>query len=246
MLGYAALLAVSLLWFLASGLFGPNLLKLLPRRLHPRSHVLFWLGGLYSLIFSGLTALLAAGVIIVVSWADLDRADRGVSDLWYIVLVSILPYVALAGVGSAIALVLTRLEPARAAAKETTELLLLASTPAGDFHGLPVSVLDAPYLAAALVDIHRRPTILITSFAKAQLLPDQLEAVYWHELGHAVGEHNGLNRIARVASALAPRLPLTRALPAAVAQLCEAWADQYALTKVNPDSLMSARALFEF
>jgi Zn-dependent protease with chaperone function len=246
LLAYSALLALSLVWFAGSGLFGPKLLNLLPKRMHPRFRILFWLGGLYSLGFSALTAMACAGIMLAFSWNGLDQADRGLSDLWYIVLVSILPYAAFAGLGIAAALVILRLQPAREAARETSQLLKLTSRPHADFQGLPVRMLDAGFLAAALVELDRRPTILITRQALQDLTEVEIHAVYWHELGHAVGEHNGLNRIARIAGALAPGLPLTRALPEAIRSNCEEWADVFALAKADPAALASARSKFAF
>jgi len=246
LLAYAIPLALSLIWFLVSSLLGPSLLRLLPKRLHPRFKVMLWLGGLYSMLVSVLTAIASATILIFGGWFGLKLVSAGIRNLWYVLLVSLLPWALLALTAAALAAVLTRLEPARIAARQTSQLLAHTSHALTEFHGIPVRVLELSILAATLVDTDRRPSILITRGALDSLSADELEAVYWHEFGHAVAEHNGLNRIARVSAALVPWLPLTRQLPGAVLSLCEAWADRVALQRVSAASLATARSKFTF
>jgi len=246
MLAYAAPLVLSLAWFLFSGCFGPVILNRLGPKLHPRTNVMLWLGGLFSLAFSALTALVSAAILIGASWFGLDRVTVGLGNFWYVIFLSILPWVVLgllAGLGSYL---ITRFEPARKAARETNELFESSRKPLDIFHGVAIQVLEVPLLAAALVDIDRRPTILVTRGVIDSLTESELEAVYWHEVGHAIGEHNGLNRLARFATHLIPWLPLTRDIAAAVDSGCEAWADRFALAKVEPRDLASAKDKFRF
>jgi len=246
MLAYVAPLVLSLVWFFFSGYFGPAILNRFASKLHPRATVMLWLGGLYSLAFSALTALVSAAILICASWFGLGRVTVGLGNFWYVILLSILPWVVLglmAGLGSYL---ITRFEPARQAARATNEVFKTGRRPLDTFHGVAIQVLEVPLLAAALVDIDRRPTILVTRGVLDSLSESELEAVYWHEVGHAAGEHNGLNRLAGFASSLIPWLPLTRDVAVAVDSGCEAWADRFALTKVDPAALASAAAKFRF
>lgn len=246
MLAYGAVLAFSLGWLLASGFFGPSLLRRLPAKTHPRLRLALWLGGLYSMVFSTFTALIATAVILAVGWLGSEHISPGRDNIAYVLLISVLPWVGLAVFAAVVALIITRFEPARDAAKQTTELMQRAGTAAGSFQGVPLQLLELPYLAAALVDINRRPTIVLTSAVQEQLAPKELDAVYWHELGHAFGQHNGLNRLARVARTFAPRLPLTRDIADAVEQCCEQLADRFALKRVDAADLTAAKAKFSF
>ena len=246
MLAYAAPLVLSLAWFLFSGCFGPVVLNRLGPKLHPRADVMLWLGGLFSLAFSTLTALVSSAILIGASWFGLGRVTVELGNFWYVIFLSILPRVVLgllAGLGSYL---MTRFESARKAARETNQLFESSRKPLDIFHGVAIQVLEVPLLAAALVDIDRRPTILVTRGVIDSLTESELEAVYWHEVGHAVGEHNGLNRLARFATHLIPWLPLTRDIAAAVDSGCEAWADRFALANVEPRDLASAKDKFRF
>jgi len=246
MLGYGALLGLSMFWLLASGLLGPWVLHRVASKAAPRIRLVLWLAGLYSLIFSALTALTSTAIILSISWLGLDKVTAGRGNIGYILLISMLPWAGLALFAGLVGLLITRFEPARQAARQTTELLTLAGTPAGDFQGIPVRVLDAGYLAAALIDSSKKPMILLTEEVRRLLEPEEFQAVLWHEVGHAMGQHNGLNRIARVAAAFAPRLPLCRDIANAVESACEELADDFALRHVAPGDLAAAKSKFAF
>ncbi|MEN9747890.1 MAG: hypothetical protein RLZZ603_582 [Actinomycetota bacterium] len=246
MLAYGGLLALSLSWFLLSGLFGPKFLNVITRRLPSSVSLWLWLSGLYALLFSAITAAVSLGLLIGYGWSTSSQADRGVGDLWYLFLVSVLPYVALALLGALAAAVFTRLQPALSAARSTNALLRGSSSEIRNFNGVPIRVLETNVLAAAIVEVARQPIILITRGVLETLSADELEAVYWHELGHAFGEHNGLSRIALFASTLTPWLPFTREAQWAIGDLCERSADGFAASRVDSKVLQSARQKFSF
>ncbi|MEN9737184.1 MAG: hypothetical protein RJA26_417 [Actinomycetota bacterium] len=246
MLAYGALLGLSLFWLLTSGLLGSKILLRLTPKSHPRIRLILWMGGLYSLMFSGLTAIMSTAVILSTSWLGLEKVSAGLDNIGYVLLVSVLPWAGLALFAGLIGLIITRFEPARQAARQTNELLSLAGKPAQDFQGLPVRVLDAGYLAAALIESSKKPMILITEEVRRRLEPREFHAVLWHEVGHAIGQHNGLNRLARVAAAFAPRLPLCRDIANAVESACEELADDFALRHVEPRDLAAAKSKFAF
>jgi len=246
MLPYGCLLATALGLFLVSGFLGPQFLGFSLRNARPGLRLWAWLGGLYSLAFSSLTALACLAVLIGSGWSNSSKANRGLGDLWYLVLVSALPYIALASLGILIASAITKLQPAVAAAKETTDLLLLKSRESETFRGIPVRILEANHPAAALVVVENQPSILITRGATIDLSKEELDAVLWHELGHALGRHNSLNRLARVACVLTPWLPLTRDLSTVVEHSCEEIADRFALKHASMDALLGAKSKFKF
>ena len=246
MVAYGSLLALSLVWFFFTGFVGPRLISRGHSWLPSETQLWLWLGGLYSLIFSALTAAVCLGILIWNGWVSSPEAGHGVEDLWYLFLVSVLPYLALAILGALFAAAFTKLQPAIEAAKETNELLKVSSAVQTTFEGIQVRLLEIPYLAAALVEVERRPMILVTRGALNALTAEEVEALYWHEVGHGIGEHNGLTRIARFASALLPWLPLARESAGAVAKICEHLADSFAASKVGVDALKSAHEKFAF
>jgi Zn-dependent protease with chaperone function len=246
LIAYGGILALSLVWCLLSGVFGARLLRKLAKRLSPATQLWLWFGGLYALLFSALTSTICLGVLIWYGWTISPEIDHGPGNLWYLFIISVLPYIALALVGAALAAVFTKLQPAIEAASKTNEYLKLSSGEHTEFGGIRVRVLESDILAAALVDVEHRPLILVTRGVLKSLNEHELEAVYWHELGHGIGEHNGLTRIARFASVLVPWLPLAREAGGAVSAICERLADQYAATHVGAEALESAHAKFTF
>jgi Zn-dependent protease with chaperone function len=246
MLGYGALLALSLGWLAVSGSVTPLFINRVLFRVHARLRLILWFGALYSPLFSGITAIICTGVLVTSSWFGLEHVSAGLDNLGYVLLVSVLPWIGLALLAGSLALIITRLEPARAVARETSELLRLAGKPIDVFQGLQVRLLATPHLAAALIEIDGQPNIVVTQRVLDDLGAAELEAVYWHECGHAVGQHNGLRRIAKTAIAFAPWLPLTRAMPEAVESACEELADQFALRRCDAEGLAAAKAKFAF
>lgn len=246
MLAYGVLLALGLGWFVLTGLFGSSVLHAVPRRIPLTLRLWLWLAGLYSLAFSALTSLVCLGILIGYSWKTLPQAGHGIGDLWYLFMVSVLPYVALALFGALAASAFTNIQPAIEAARSASELLRGVSSDLRQFQGIAIRVLETPVLVAAVVEVSRRPIILVTRGVLSELEPAELEAVYWHELGHALREHNGLGRIARFAATLLPWLPLARDAKDAVSDLCESIADQFAESQVATQTLASARAKFAF
>ena len=246
MAAYGSLLAWSLLWFVFSGFLGHRLIGRVARLLPAATQLWFWLAGLYALLFSALTSVVCLGILIWNGWATSSQASHGPEDLGYLFLVSVLPYLALALLGALFAAAFTKLQPAIEAAKETSELLKLSSTEHTTFEGIQVRVLETQLLVAALVEISRTPIILVTRGALDALNTEEIKALYWHEVGHGIGEHNGLTRIARFASTLLPWLPFARESAAAVRELCEKLADKFAAERVGLSALESAHSKFTF
>lgn len=245
MLNYLAVLGLSLTWFLALGFGGKQLLRP-TSRLAPRLQLALWLGALYSLVVSLLTALAASVVLVIGAWFALDTVTPGRSNLWIVVLVSLLPWITLGSLAALAATVLIRLEPALRAARTTGKMLEHRTTATDNFQGLEVMQLQAEVPLALVADRGRKPVLLISTRALALLGEDELQAVLWHEYAHAVYQHNGIKRVAATSSALAPMLPLARSLPSVVEALCEQWADAFAQTKVAAGDLAAARAKFNF
>ncbi|MEN9989581.1 MAG: Peptidase family [Actinomycetota bacterium] len=246
MLAYASVLVLSLGCFLISGFLGPKIIGSLPKSLKPQLRIFAWFGGLYALVFSALSVLISSLILVIDSWFSLQTVTTGSSNLGWVVLLSILPWIALGLIGAMLAAVVTRLEPALALARQTKELLRLVGKPVGDFHGLELQVLQVPVLAASLTDGDKNPRILISAEAIELLSEQELEAVYWHELGHAIGQHNGQLRIARMFGTLLPWLPLARVVATAVEISCEDFANQYALEHCDANALSSAQSKFTF
>lgn len=245
MVDYLALLGLSLVWFLGVG-FGGHRLLALTNRLRPGRQVALWLMSLYSLVMSLLTGLASSIVLSVLAWHSLHAITPGRSNLWFVALVSILPWVTLGAIAALAGTLLTRLDPARQAARAVGELLHQRRATTSSFEGLGVQKVETEIPLALVADGGRKPMLLISTGADAVLTEAEMSAVLWHEYAHAIYQHNGIKRVAATAAALAPKLPLARLMPNAIHGLCEWWADEFALARVSEEDLTSARTKMHF
>ena len=245
MLSYLAMLGLSLAWFLVFGYGGPRLLAL-AKRCTPRRQIALWLSVLYSLVVSVLTALAALIVLSIKAWDSLHSVTPGRSNLWFVVLLSLLPWITLGTLASIAAALLTRFEPAVIAARNVGNVLQNKSGNSSRFMDLEVQQLDTAIPLALVADYGRKPVLLISTGAESLLSAKEREAVLWHEYAHAVYQHNGIKRVAATAEALAPKVPLTHKILGVVQSLCEEWADEYALGKVSSAELATARTKLKF
>lgn len=245
MLNYLALLGLALAWFFVVGFAGHRILPL-AARLSPGRQVAAWLTSLYSLIVSLLTALATSIVLSVMAWHSLHTVTPGRSNLWFVILVSVLPWVTLGAISALAGALLTRLEPARQAARAVGALLHQRSATSNSFEGMDIQMVATEIPLALVADTRRRPVLLISTGAQDLLNEAEMHAVLWHEYAHAIYQHNGIKRAAATAAALAPRLPLARLMPSKIDRLCESWADEFALAKVSGEDLSSAREKMHF
>jgi hypothetical protein len=72
----------------------------------------------------------------------------------------------------------------------------------------------------------------------------EIEAIYWHELGHIRGHHNLLKSVARLVSLLTPNFRASKFFRLETDHLVELTADNFAKKHVSEKTLRSAREKF--
>ena len=206
----------------------------------PRLGLAIWFSTLFS---AGLAVALALGVAlasIATTYLKLTANPVG-SESWLLALAaSFAPWAILAIAGISLALVNQRIAPIVSSAKETAPLLAAASRPVRHFDGVEVRQIELRVMVAAA----HRGSILISSTALGALTEAELDAVFWHEVGHIRGRHNQLKQLAGLVRTLSPWLAASRALVVEVERLAELDADRYALRHVSAELLRATRSRF--
>jgi Zn-dependent protease with chaperone function len=110
------------------------------------------------------------------------------------------------------------------------------------FESVPVEVFELNTVFA--IALGRPRKILLSSGALAQLSEAELQAVLWHEYAHIAARHNGIKRLVKMVALLAGFLRASKVMSHEIDRLCEIAADQYALKRVDPSVLKSARKKF--
>jgi Zn-dependent protease with chaperone function len=94
------------------------------------------------------------------------------------------------------------------------------------------------------IALNRPKKILISRGALNALSVSELEAVLWHEYAHLAARHNALKRLAKMVALLAGFIRASKVMSYEIERLCEVAADNYAMKRVDPVVLKSARAKF--
>lgn len=243
---YLALLATSLFWFFATGFFGGFLLTRVPESIHPRVGLTLWFGAIYSLAVSLLSAILMGALVILSSYLQLHKISVGSSNFLWVVLASLLPWIALALAGGTIAYTVTKWESAVTSYRSVSGTLGELGSTIDVFRGISIARIELDVPLAMVSDKAGESRVLISSAALNLLDSHELSAVLWHELGHVVGGHNSLKRVAAIAANLLGWLPLARLTGSHTDYLMEREADLIALRNVDAAVLEAARAKLTF
>ena len=146
--------------------------------------------------------------------------------------------------GIAIALLNLKTEPLVARARIARNELASASRIFDEFQGVPLREIVFPVPLAFVAKVEGKTSILVSNSAIGELTPVELEAMYWHELGHIRGWHNQVRAFAKIVALLTPILSASKLFAAETEHLTEIVADNYAKKHVDEALLNSARAKF--
>lgn len=150
--------------------------------------------------------------------------------------------VALSGI--LIALLNLKTEPLISQASIARKELASASRVLGEFNGVEIRELAFPVPLAFVANVAGKNAILISNSAVEGLAQKELEAMYWHELGHIRGRHNLVRALAKLVALVTPILSASKLFAAETDRLTEIIADNYAKRHVDEEALTSARAKF--
>ena len=190
--------------------------------------------------------LASASAIGIGAWALVEYFDRtwGPDSIELDLLNHFGLWVLVAITGVVISLVNLRTEPLITEAVIAKQELAQTGNPSGEFHGYPIRKLAFPAPLAFVARIAGKQTIHVSDSALVELTSEEMDALYWHEIGHIKGRHNLINSIAKYVALFTPMFSASKLLIQEVRQLTELLADKFAKRHVEPEALERARAKF--
>ena len=215
-------------------------------RRRPRAAIALWFS---AFLLSGLATVLAVIIsakLAFESWLLLNSRPVGTSNWLAALGLSFLPWIFLALGGIALALVNIKLAPHVEGARITADSLMHGLKVSDYFSGYPVAILELPMLIAFAVSLQGRKTIVLSRGVLEKLMPAEIEAVKWHEVGHIRGKHGWLKRISAFSLLLMPFIRTAAVFHKEVERLCEIDANNFAVKRVALADLKSAQRAFDF
>lgn len=146
--------------------------------------------------------------------------------------------------GIVIALLNLKTEPLIIKASIARKELALASRVLGEFRGVPIREINFPAPLAFVAKVIGKTSILISDSAVKELTQEEIEAMYWHEIGHIRGRHNLVRAIAQSVALVTPILSASKLFSTETDRLTEIVADNYAKKHVEEEALARARGKF--
>lgn len=237
-----------LLYSLVVAVFGPRLLTRLTRAgVAPRLGITAWLMAIGGVLASCVVATVALMVELVRNWAQPGElltacmtTLRGVAagEAGVLLQFGLLALTAVAA--AALALLAWRWGRSLLRARAHTHRhASMARVVGRRMAGLDAVVLDAPERVAYCV-AGRPHTIVVSSAALAALDADHLAAVLAHERAHLTGRHHLLLAATRSLATTLPRVGLFTTAATEVAKLLEICADDVAVRRHNPRTVLGA------
>lgn len=237
-----------LLYSLVVAVFAPRLLTRLTRAgVAPRLGIAAWLMAIGSVLASWVVATVALMVELLRNWAQPGElltacvtTLRGVAAGEAGVLLQFGLLVLTAIAVAALAVLAWRWGRSLLRARTHTHRhASMARVVGRRMAGLDAVVLDAPERVAYCV-AGRPHTIVVSSAALEALDEDHLEAVLAHERAHLSGRHHLLLAATRGLATNLPRIELFTTAASEVAKLLEICADDAAVRKHNPRTVLGA------
>ena len=193
------------------------------------------------------SSIMAAGLAITLTaWALLEYFGQtwGTDSIELELLSHFGLWILVAITGIVISLINLRAEPLIIEAGVAKRELATTGKPLASFHGYRVREIAFPVPLAFVAKIDGKQTVHISDSSLVGLEPTELEAMYWHEIGHIRGHHNLINGIAKLVVLLTPMFSASKVFLQEVRQLTELMADNFAERHVSKEALRNARAKF--
>lgn len=206
----------------------------------PKFGLFLWFTYFVSSVVAAIVAIVVT-VWAMAEWIEYIWGGRSVEielfrhlGLWLLVAVS----------GILIALINLKTEPLIEKATIARKELATASKQVGQFEGISIYEIAFPVPLAFVAKIERKSAILVSASALDQLTNAELEAMYWHEVGHVRGRHDLIRAFAKAVALITPILAASKLFTAETDHLTEIMADNFAKRHVDESLLASARAKF--
>lgn len=207
----------------------------------PNLGIALWFTSFLIAFLSTAVALAIAIWSVFDTWRELESQSQ---PLWHTVIFSFAPWLILGLAGISMALATQRLEPIRELRKSDAFNRAIPSREYRTFNGVTVRLVDLPSWFAFTDGNGKSAIIYLSSITKESLNAKQLDALLWHELGHAKSRHNLLKSLVRLVRQLGGPMVASRVFTAEIDRLCELSADSFAVRHCGRGELLEARALF--
>lgn len=229
---------LALEWVVIASTIAPLWLGFFTKR--PRLGIASWF---FLFLSSGIAAATAIGVSVWSVAYNFENLEKHSENIVLTLVYSIAPWVLLAMAGVALNLINLRVEPLVKNFKQIIATPVLPAKHLRIFEGVVIEVIEIETIFA--IALNRPKRILISRGALSELSEAELEAVLWHEFAHLAGRHNALKRLAKIVVLLAGFIRASKVMSHEIERLCEVAADNYAMKRVDPLVLKSARAKFQ-
>jgi len=212
----------------------------------PRVGMSLWFAIFLSAGIAQLSAIILSFVFAFLTCIKLNSQIFGNQNWIFYLGVSFLPWIYLAAGGIAIALFHEKMMPKISNARDIRQNLSLALVKHTTFEGVEVSKIRSDLRFAFVSSEGHSDQIIISDSTLKLLTKGQLEALFWHEIGHIRGRHNRLKQIASLAMAAAPFIRTSQIFLSEISLLCEIEANNFAISKTNLETLIEAHRLVDF
>lgn len=195
---------------------------------HPNLGLATWFAALLSAVVAVALALSVSIATLFSTYQQISKSPMGSTDWFAALLLSFLPWLAMAVAGIALALANLRLDPLIQSAKVFHRQLEVVGRPDGSFEGVPVRLFTADAAIVFAGKFGGRSAIFISTGLKSALSDQELAVVLTHELAHVRFHHNRLKSMARFIQTLTPWMRVSGVLVQEVESLCEVAANRFA------------------
>lgn len=232
------LIPLALEWVVIASTIAPLWVGAFSKR--ARFGIFSWLALFISVVVSVITALVLAIWSVIQNFVNLEQHRQ---NLGLTIVYSLAPWLLFAMAGVAINLLNIKLDPLLAKFRALLASPVLPAKPFMQFQKVSVEVIELPAVLAFAVE-QPEQRILVSRGALNALTDPQLEAVLWHEYAHLIQGHAVIKRVAGLVESTTGFIRASKVMRFEIERLCELAADHYAATKVDAETLASARAHF--
>ena len=235
----ALLFSLAILGFLVFGF--PILLRQIVNS-NPFLLITIWVLLLVGIM--GLTGLVVFQSIVSVALAYNSYRQTSITfdNVLPVLVVSLLPWLLVGGLGIWAAILSQRIEPQLASSKKVDSLLMSVSKRIDTISGTPVIQLETNLPLAFCKKVDGKVSIYISTGLKDSLSDKQMHAVLAHEIAHIERKHLTILAIAKTLNGILPKLHTTKIALQSLKLNLELDADRIAGKKVNLTELETARA----
>ena len=207
----------------------------------PRLGLFLWFLTLGSAVVAMALSLGAAIWSYLETVRRLGLTTTGSGDWLLVLIMSFVPWFALAATGVLLSLIKLRLDPSLGSASTLSRDLVLSETPLRVFNSVQVSTIDLGFHYA----FSTANEIVVSSHSVSNLNSKQLDAIFWHELGHIRQKHHLLKSITGYVDTLTKPMSVSKVFRSSVDELCEIAADDFAKRRTDPLSIDQVREIMK-